>query len=488
MTSGIDTLPVVRVTLAGTALDDAAGGAILELEIVQRACEPASCELHLRDTDGELAQSLALGDALAVRFGAEQQSVFDGNVAAVEYVFGPARERELRVLAYDRLEPLRRRMPVRVHVDMTFADLARELGGAAGLTVVCPAGTPLRRRIVQHRRSDLDLLAQHAEHAGLAFRADGAVLRAYPAGGDDEPPIALTSGDNLREASVVRSDAEDAGAVDVRGWDVQRVEARRGNATGASSAPTLPLTNVVIDSDAGADALARAQLERRTRSGARLEAVAEGDARLLPGRRVTLQGATPALAGPYAISRATHRFSPVLGYVTQISTALPQPHAPAQAASATLGVVVDVRDPESLGRVKVKYPAVSDAESDWLQVLAAGAGGGKGLVALPAVGDNVLVLLIDEDFARGIVLGALYGKDGMPGPRKSALRGYAFYSPGGHVIELDDDGALSLHAAGGTFLELAKTSTTLHSENDLTIDVPGKNVTIRAQHVDIEQK
>ena len=49
-----------------------------------------------------------------------------------------------------------------------------------------------------------------------------------------------------------------------------------------------------------------------------------------------------------------------------------------------------------------------------MHVLTPGAGKGKGLIALPDVGDRVLILCSHQDPGQGIVLGGLYGMDGEP--------------------------------------------------------------------------
>ena len=74
----------------------------------------------------------------------------------------------------------------------------------------------------------------------------------------------------------------------------------------------------------------------------------------------------------------------------------------------------------------------------------------------------------------------------MPGDRARPFAGYAFFSPGGHVIELDDDGAMTLRTPGGTKLELGKTQSTLHSETDLRIEAPGKTISIAAKQVEFK--
>jgi phage protein D/phage baseplate assembly protein gpV len=482
----VQTLPSASVTVNGIDLDDAAG-TILELEVAQRTYDPSACEVRLRARGDAASSLITTGSPMSVRIGVEQRSIFEGTIVAVEYIFGPAGEQQVRLLAYDALDALRRRMPVRVHVDTTFADLARELTADAGLSVDCASSTPVQRRIVQHRRSDLDLLAEVAERAGLGFCVEGGVLRAYPLEGEGAP-VEFVRGSSLRELRVLSSDEPTVSGVDVHGWDSGHAEARHGSARGeGASGVALALTNIEIESDANADVLARAQLGRRVLAALHLCAVVEGDARLRPGMRATLSGVGDHLAGPYCIMESTHRFTRDQGYTTTLSSAVPRPHPPSQDVSATLGIVVDVRDPESLGRIKVKYPALANAESDWLQIVAAGAGGNKGLVAVPAIDDKVLVLTLCDDPSHGIVLGALYGTSGMPKRKETSFSGYAFFSPQGHVIEMNDDDALSIRAKGGSYIELGSKRTMVHSESDIVMEAQGKTITIRADRVDFEQ-
>jgi phage protein D/phage baseplate assembly protein gpV len=482
----LNVLPVVDVSVDGEDPAAPLSASIMTLDVTQGVYEPAACEIVARDASGTLSARLSLGAKLRVRFGTEQRVVFSGSIAAIEYRLGPSNEREVRLLAYDALDALRRRMAVHAYVAVTFADLATELARACGLSLGSIPVTPAYRRIVQHRRSDLDVLADIAERSGLAFSVNDGALSVYTFAGTGAP-VELTYGEGLREVSGIASATESINGVNVRGWDAQRVEARSGNAAGGNGADALAITNVVLDTDAHADALARSQVARRTIAAMHVDATSDGDPAMRPGARVRFAGVPDVIAGPHTITRAVHRFDPHSGYTTTFGTALPKPHAPEQSVNATLGIVVDVRDPDALGRIKVRYPALADAESDWLQILAAGAGGGKGIVAVPAVRDSVLVLIIDGDPAHGIVLGALYGAGGLPQRAGKPLSGYAFFSPGGHIIELIDGGALALHAANGSSLELGPDGTRLHSETDLTIDAPGKNVTIRAQHVDIER-
>src|SRR5262245_66415166 len=60
---------------------------------------------------------------------------------------------------------------------------------------------------------------------------------------------------------------------------------------------------------------------------------------------------------------------------------------------AVIGVVSNVADPDSLGRVKVKYPWLKDdSESPWARVVSFMAGPSRGGVFRPDTGDEALVL------------------------------------------------------------------------------------------------
>jgi uncharacterized protein involved in type VI secretion and phage assembly len=76
-------------------------------------------------------------------------------------------------------------------------------------------------------------------------------------------------------------------------------------------------------------------------------------------------------------------------------------------------IVTDLKDPDSLGRVKVKFPVLSDSyESWWARVVQVGAGDKRGTVWLPEVNDEVLVAFSQDSMQQPYVVGGIYnGKD-----------------------------------------------------------------------------
>ena len=145
----------------------------------------------------------------------------------------------------------------------------------------------------------------------------------------------------------------------------------------------------------------------------------------------------------------------------------------------TVGVVTNNQDPDGLGRVKVRFPWLSDEdESFWARIVTPMAGNDRGLYLLPEVDDEVLVAFQQGRVEIPYVLGALWnGKDKPPeanGDGKNARR--TLKSRSGHVIRLDDtDGGEKIEiidAKGkeSIVLDTAKNTITLSADKDVIIE------------------
>lgn len=137
--------------------------------------------------------------------------------------------------------------------------------------------------------------------------------------------------------------------------------------------------------------------------------------------------------------------------------------APAAPSAAWPGVytttVVDLRDPEALGRVKVSLPWLPPKRGKvpqaWARVATLAAGPGSGSWFLPAVGDQVLLAFEAGDPARPCVLGALWHAQARP-PQAVAADGSNHHrqirTPRGVVVDLVDEPGhvgLTLRTPGG---------------------------------------
>jgi uncharacterized protein involved in type VI secretion and phage assembly len=106
------------------------------------------------------------------------------------------------------------------------------------------------------------------------------------------------------------------------------------------------------------------------------------------------------------------------------------------------GIITNNHDPEKQGRLKVKFPWLSDNnETDWIRMTTFMAGGGRGSFFLPEVGDEVLVAFDQGNINSPYVIGALWnGVDTPPETNsdgKNNLR--KIKSRSGHEIIFNDD-------------------------------------------------
>ncbi len=160
-----------------------------------------------------------------------------------------------------------------------------------------------------------------------------------------------------------------------------------------------------------------------------------------------------------------------------------------------VGVVTNNQDPDGMGRVKVKFPWLSDEhESHWARVAVPMAGGGSGVYFLPEVDDEVLVVFEHGDVRFPYVLGALWnGKDAPPSTNddgKNNLR--LIKSRSGHTVKLnDEDGKESIEIIdksgnNSIVIDTAANTLTITSDKDITLSATKGTIKLDAQKVEIK--
>ena len=126
-------------------------------------------------------------------------------------------------------------------------------------------------------------------------------------------------------------------------------------------------------------------------------------------------------------------------------TPVPQPESTHESGGYLKGVAIAVvtqnRDPDGLGRVKLKFSWESEPrESDWARCAVPMAGKDRGTYFLPEVGDEVLVAFEREDMRFPYVLGALWnGQDAPPDNNSDGKNDRrVIKSRKGHTLTFDD--------------------------------------------------
>ena len=152
-----------------------------------------------------------------------------------------------------------------------------------------------------------------------------------------------------------------------------------------------------------------------------------------------------------------------------------------------IGIVTNNKDPDGLGRVKVKLPwMAADLESDWARVVTPMAGAQRGMYFIPEVDDEVLVAFEHGDFDHPFVVGFLW--NGVDKPPDTDNKHRVIVTPGGHELRFeDDDGAkqVILKTSGGHKITLndksGSTTVTVKTNGGHTLELNDTQQSVTAQ-------
>lgn len=141
------------------------------------------------------------------------------------------------------------------------------------------------------------------------------------------------------------------------------------------------------------------------------------------------------------------------------------------------GVVRDVDDPETLGRIVAQVPEVfGEEDSPWAFPVVPFAGPGHGLVLLPETGDGVWIEFEAGDLSRPLWTGGWWGSGEIPSPGDTQTR--VLVTSGGHKLIMDDrNQKLQLLHSGGAELTLTNT--------DITIKINSAQIVLSAAGINV---
>jgi uncharacterized protein involved in type VI secretion and phage assembly len=160
-----------------------------------------------------------------------------------------------------------------------------------------------------------------------------------------------------------------------------------------------------------------------------------------------------------------------------------------------IGTVVDLDDPEKLGRVKLKLPQYDDQQSTWARIASPMAGNNRGFFFRPEVQDEVLVGFENGEIRRPYVLGSLWSKVDTPPPRDNdeTKNNWRFMvSRSGHIFKFDDTAGsekIEIVDKSGSLkitFDSSSSKITIESSGDVEIKAPQGGFKVSAQSVDIE--
>ena len=490
------TLPNITVRINGTPLSKTDAESLGRVRVQQRLSLPTQCELtffEILAEGGHDTTPFNPGDAVEIAVDDLPTLLFSGQITAIEYKYEPSGRQVLHIRAYDLLHQLRKRQPVRAHVELTTSELASKLVSDLGVTVQAVEKGPLQRRIIQHCQTDFELLQELADQCGLYFtlRDKTLYLITLEGMGDTET---LTLNKNLLEARIEINSDPACRSVTVDGWDTLSNKKHSGQ-TKRARATELPneaapdkvggsgkhfLTNAIVENDTQAKALAQARLDAYAAREKTFWGVAEGAPHLQPGSRIKIEGLQNGDNATHVLTSVNHLIDGHKGYLCELSTLPPAPQTRPTVSSCmiTLGIVTRIqKQPGNIGRIRASLPSYNNIETGWMNTLFPGAGSKKGLIMLPDIGDHVAVIFARGDLGQGIVIGSFYDTQianvPEPGIENNGVKRFTFLSSSGHKITLDDaQGALHIDAKGDLNID-AKGTFNIDAEGPLNIDSKG---------------
>jgi phage protein D len=268
--------------------------------------------------------------------------IFEGRITAIEGRFLRERPHEMLVLAEDRLQDLRMTRRTRTFENMSDADLFQQVASQHGLRAEADLNGPTHKVLAQVNQSDLAFLRERARATDAELWVEGDTLHVKARSRRNTGDVTLTLGRGLLECSVMADLAGQVGGFTVSGWDVSGKEAISFNATDTALGGELngdeggsrllsstlgqrnqQIVHLAPFTSAEAQALAEANYRRTARKFVTGHGLAEGDARVRVGAKLTLAGVGALFDGKYYVTRARHLFELRSGYRTQFTAERP---------------------------------------------------------------------------------------------------------------------------------------------------------------------
>jgi phage protein D/phage baseplate assembly protein gpV len=501
-TSAKDTAESVKVILDGADMGEDWIGTLLDVQVRDNLLLPDMAAVRFRDPDGtKIAKSpLAIGKTLEIKLGADTDrtptTVFKGEIVALEPEFRDD-EAIISARAFDKSHRLNRKKQSHTYLNMKAEDIVRQVLSRLALPAdKIDSTTVVHKHFQQSQETDWELCWRLARMNGFEFGVTDGKAR-FAKREPSSTAMTLKWKESLHSFRPRASGVGQVTDVTVNSHDPAAAQAtsgrsssstppsgappilkQRGQAVSALDGGSALVADRIATSTAEAKALAEASLRRNASAFLEAEGVAKGSPKLKAGETVKLDG-VGTFSGEYVLSATTHVYKGGGAYTTRFEITGDRSRsftqlvgggtAPAGgggggdtsswASSLVIAVVTNNNDPEGMGRVKVKFPALGEnMESEWARVATINAGSERGMYMLPQPEDEVVVGFEHGDPRRPFILGSLYtGMSKLPADLKD---GDARKSKFG--VKTDHQ-----------FLAHAEKELKLHSSEKMTIEITG---------------
>ncbi len=484
----------VNVLVAGSPLDQALKDLLAEVRVRDTLVLPDAASVRLTDPDGSKIDSLlgkfAIGAALEIKTappsGTQSETIFKGEVVAQEPEFGKEGA-SLVVRALDKGHKLQRVRKVRTFQQMSASDMVSKIAGEAGLSAQVTSTSVIFEFFQQSAETDWDFIARLARMHDYRFGVDASKLVFEPAGNAEGAAVTLKWQEELLSFRPRVSGVQQVQTLNIRSWDPKNKQAVTASASSPPTSSTPGVQRSSVSNGAGggtqivgsrvaatsgeANAIVKSALQARADAFMEAEGVAKGNPKVKAGTKVNIQGVGSKMSGAYLCSSTTHLYRGGKGYTTSFTISgrsergmLDLFHPPEKddwSKNLVVGIVTNNNDPEQAGRVRVKYPSLSDSEeSAWARVASFSAGNARGGLMLPQPDEEVIVGFEHGDARRPVVLGSLFNGKDKPGADLMQNRDGSFAVLSNEKVHMHAKKDIEIKSDQALMIEITKDATT----------------------------
>jgi Rhs element Vgr protein len=402
----------------------------------------------------------------------------------------------------------------RYFADVKDSDVMEEIIGEYGLQSDVSASTPEAGSVVQYESTDWDFLVCRAEANGMVVAASDDTVTVAPPDTSTDPAVTVRFGATVLELDAELDARVQQSGIKAAAWNpadqaLVESEASEPSTTGNGNLSADDLAEV-LGGDAAVirhggnlsqpelQAWADGRLMKERLSKVRGRVRFQGLASVLPGQVIEVTGIGARFEGKLYVSGVRQTVSGG-NWETDVQFGLDPEHFPERynlrplpasgllpgVGGLQMGVVTVLEgDPESMERIKVRLPLVSDSdEGVWARLATLDAGDGRGAFFRPEIGDEVVVGFIADDPRHPVVLGMCHsGAKPAPEPASDDNHRKGYVSREKMMLTFDDEKKIiHLETPGGNKLSLSD-----EKKGILIEDMNGNKITLDDKGITIE--
>lgn len=334
--STANTAPSYLITIGSTRYTQPENDGVESLVVEDHVDMVEMLVLRISGTEGAPAWTAEVGQSVEVKMGAGERVLFKGEVTALEPSWSAQGVTSLTIRAMDNAHRLARGRKTRTFNQKKDSDIAASVGAESKLSVNADPTSETHDYVLQRNESNLAFLKRLAARNNFQVTVDEGTLH-FKKASFSTTPKKVKVGDNLRSLRMNVNSQDQATKVVVRGWDIRQKKEIVGTASagdidligGGQSGAALSeskfgeqiayITDVPVSSQAMANEVAKAEINRLARQFVRGTCVVDGDDEIFAGAIIEFEGLNSGYNGKWYVVSTRHSITPQAGYTTEIA-------------------------------------------------------------------------------------------------------------------------------------------------------------------------